>query len=154
MIRHAQFIWICQPQIQVLGVALPEEMFFRGYILGRLRSAFVPRRRLLGVPFGVAHVLSALLFAVLALLNRRSASGDPLRLAGLQNAAAALWLVAPCTQLFQDQRPDDSVDLAIGTEFNELAHSDDIEAMLASLKPDATQPADTSLLPKIHNGAC
>ena len=57
-------------------------------------------------------------------------------------------------QLFQDQRPDDSVDLAIGTEFNELAHSDDIEAMLASLKPDATQPADTSLLPKIHSGTC
>lgn len=71
-----------------------------------------------------------------------------------KSAAAALWLVAPCTQLFQDQRPDDSVDLAIGTEFNELAHSDDIEAMLASLKPDATQPADTSLLPKIHSGTC
>ncbi|KAB7758201.1 hypothetical protein A5630_02765 [Mycolicibacterium mucogenicum] len=71
-----------------------------------------------------------------------------------KSAAAALWLVAPCTQLFQDQRPDDSVDLAIGTEFNELAHSDDIEAMLASLKPDATQPADTSLLPKIHSATC
>lgn len=69
-------------------------------------------------------------------------------------AAAAVWLVAPCTQLFQDQRPDDTVDLAIGTEFNQLSHNDDIDAMLASLKPDATAPADPALLPKIHTGTC
>jgi hypothetical protein len=69
-------------------------------------------------------------------------------------AAAAVWLVAPCTQLFQDQRPDDSVDLAIGTEFNQLSHNDDIDAMLASLRPDATAPADSGLLPKIHTGTC
>ena len=61
-------------------------------------------------------------------------------------AAAAVWLVAPCTELFQDQRPDDTVDLAIGTEFTELTHSDDIDAMLASLRPDATQPPIPSLL--------
>jgi LytR cell envelope-related transcriptional attenuator len=36
-------------------------------------------------------------------------------------AAAAVWLVAPCVELFQDQRGDDSVDLAIGTEFTALA---------------------------------
>ena len=35
-------------------------------------------------------------------------------------AAAAVWLVAPCTELFQDERSDDTVDLAIGTEFTEL----------------------------------
>jgi hypothetical protein len=69
-------------------------------------------------------------------------------------AAAAVWLVAPCTELFQDQRGDDTVDLAIGTEFTELTHSDDIDAVLASLRPDATQPADPSLLKKIHTGAC
>ena len=69
-------------------------------------------------------------------------------------AAAAVWLVAPCTQLFQDQRPDDSVDLAIGTEFNQLSHNDEIDAMLASLRPDATAPADAGLLPKIHTGTC
>jgi hypothetical protein len=69
-------------------------------------------------------------------------------------AAAAVWLVAPCTELFQDQRPDDIVDLAIGTEFTELSHSDDIEAVLASLRPDATQPADSALLSKIHTGTC
>src|SRR5262245_7654980 len=48
-------------------------------------------------------------------------------------AAAAVWLVAPCTELYQDQRNDDTVDLAIGTEFTELAHSDDVDAVLASL---------------------
>jgi hypothetical protein len=56
--------------------------------------------------------------------------------------------------LFQDQRPDDTVDLAIGTEFTELATSDDIEAVLASLRPDATAPADSALLSKIHTAAC
>ena len=69
-------------------------------------------------------------------------------------AAAAVWLVAPCTELFQDQRPDDTVDLAIGTEFTALSHSDDIDAMLASLRPDATKPADASLLSKIHSAGC
>lgn len=69
-------------------------------------------------------------------------------------AAAAVWLVAPCTELFQDQRTDDSVDLAIGTEFTEFSHNDDIDAMLASLRPDATQPPDPALLRRIHSAAC
>jgi LytR cell envelope-related transcriptional attenuator len=69
-------------------------------------------------------------------------------------AAAALWLVAPCTELYQDQRGDDTVDLAIGTDFGDLSHNDDTDAVLASLRPDATQPADSSLLSKVHAGAC
>jgi hypothetical protein len=69
-------------------------------------------------------------------------------------AAAALWLVAPCTELYQDQRGDDTVDLAIGTDFTDVTHNDDIDAVLASLKPDATQPADPALLKKIHSAAC
>jgi LytR cell envelope-related transcriptional attenuator len=69
-------------------------------------------------------------------------------------AAAAVWLVAPCTELFQDQRTDDTVDLAIGTEFTELTHSDDIDAVLASLRPEATQAADPTLLEKIHTAGC
>ncbi len=69
-------------------------------------------------------------------------------------AAAALWLVAPCTELFQDQRPDDTVDLAIGTEFSDVGHNDDIDAVLASLRPDATQPADPALIKKVHSAGC
>jgi len=68
--------------------------------------------------------------------------------------AAAVWLVAPCVELYQDDRTDDSVDLALGTDFTTLAHSDDIEAVLAGLQPDATEPADSALLSKIHNGTC
>jgi hypothetical protein len=69
-------------------------------------------------------------------------------------AAAAVWLVAPCAELFQDQRTDAGVDLAIGTQFSQLSHSDDIDAVLASLRPDATRAADPSLLSKIHTGTC
>ncbi|MDT5011507.1 MAG: hypothetical protein QOH57_3124 [Mycobacterium sp.] len=73
---------------------------------------------------------------------------------GGQAAAAAVWLVAPCVELYQDQRNDDTVDLALGSEFKTLTHSDDIDAMLASLRPEATAPPDLSLLPKIHTSAC
>ena len=69
-------------------------------------------------------------------------------------AAATVWLVAPCVELFQDQRPDNTVDLAIGTDFTELARSDDTEAVLSSLRPEATQPADPTLISKIHSSAC
>ncbi|WP_343601962.1 envelope integrity protein Cei [Mycobacterium sp.] len=70
-----------------------------------------------------------------------------------QATAAAVWLVVPCAELFHDDRADDSVDLALGTEFSGLAHSDDIDAVLAGLRPDA-EPADSALLQKIHAGSC
>lgn len=69
-------------------------------------------------------------------------------------AAAAVWVVAPCTELFQDDRQDATVDLAIGTDFSEIATGDDIQAVLASLRPDATQPTDGTLLNKIHTAGC
>lgn len=71
-----------------------------------------------------------------------------------QATAAAVWLVAPCTELFNDNRADDSVDLAVGTEFTSLAHNDDVDAVLASLKPGATEPSDPTLLQKIHSSSC
>ena len=71
-----------------------------------------------------------------------------------QATAAAVWLVAPCTELFNDNRADDSVDLSLGTEFSALAHNDNIDAVLASLRPDATQAADPALLKEIHTAAC
>ena len=55
-------------------------------------------------------------------------------------AAAAVWLVAPCTELFQDQRTDDTVDLAIGTEFTELSRSDDIDACLPACARTRRRP--------------
>lgn len=71
-----------------------------------------------------------------------------------QPAAAAVWLVAPCTELFQDDRTDESVDLALGTDFTTLAHSDDVDAVLASLRPGASGPPDSALLSKIHANSC
>ncbi len=71
-----------------------------------------------------------------------------------QASAAAVWLVAPCTELFNDSRADDSVDLALGTDFTALAHNDDIDAVLATLRPGATEPSDPALLTKIHASSC
>lgn len=71
-----------------------------------------------------------------------------------QATAAAVWLVAPCMELFNDNRADDSVDLALGTDFTALAHNDDIDAVLATLRPGATEPSDPTLLTKIHSSSC
>jgi pimeloyl-ACP methyl ester carboxylesterase len=71
-----------------------------------------------------------------------------------QATAATVWLVAPCMELFNDSRSDDSVDLSLGTDFTALAHNDDIDAVLATLKPGATEPSDPALLAKIHASSC
>jgi hypothetical protein len=71
-----------------------------------------------------------------------------------QATAASVWLVAPCTELFNDNRADDTVDLAVGTEFTALAHNDDIDAVLATLRPGATEPSDPALLARIHSSSC
>lgn len=49
---------------QLIVVALPEELFFRGYLLARLEEVFPARRRLLGGGVGLALLVSALLFAL------------------------------------------------------------------------------------------
>ncbi|QUR67080.1 envelope integrity protein Cei [Mycobacterium spongiae] len=71
-----------------------------------------------------------------------------------QATAAALWLVAPCTELFRDNRADDSVDLALGTDFTTLSHNDDIDAVLASLRPGSAEPIDPELVSIIHASSC
>ncbi|OMC13843.1 MULTISPECIES: envelope integrity protein Cei [unclassified Mycobacterium] len=71
-----------------------------------------------------------------------------------QAAAAAVWLVAPCTELFNDNRADETVDLAVGTDFSGLAHNDDIDTVLAGLRPGAPDASDPALLQKIHASSC
>lgn len=49
---------------QVVMIALPEEFFFRGYLLGRFNQVFGKSRRLLGVAVGPGLILVSLIFAV------------------------------------------------------------------------------------------
>jgi membrane protease YdiL (CAAX protease family) len=49
---------------QLVVVALPEELFFRGYVQGRLEDALPAQRKLFGAPFGWAIVIQAALFGV------------------------------------------------------------------------------------------
>ncbi len=49
---------------QVIVVALPEELFFRGYLQGRLEDAWPPRWRLLGAKLGGAWLVSSALFGL------------------------------------------------------------------------------------------
>jgi membrane protease YdiL (CAAX protease family) len=49
---------------QTFVVALPEEFFFRGYMLSRLKDAWPPHRKVLGVPIGRAFFVTAALFAL------------------------------------------------------------------------------------------
>ncbi len=54
---------------QLVAVGLPEELFFRGYLLLRLEEALPPRRRFLGGGLGLALVLSAAIFALAHVLG-------------------------------------------------------------------------------------
>jgi len=63
--------------VQLVVVALPEELFFRGMLLGLLEQRFPPARRVLGGGIGLALVLSSLAFAMIHLPK----DGDPRALA-------------------------------------------------------------------------
>jgi membrane protease YdiL (CAAX protease family) len=62
---------------QMLVVALPEELFFRGFLLTMLERRFPPKRRWMGGGVGLALVLSAAAFAIIHLPK----DGDPRALA-------------------------------------------------------------------------
>lgn len=64
LVPHSAFASYLMTQLVV--VALPEEMFFRGYLQGRLEDAFPVKRRLLGADVSPgAMLLQAGFFAVL-----------------------------------------------------------------------------------------
>ena len=74
--------------VQIAAVALPEELLFRGFVLTRLRVLWPPQRKLLGVPFGLAHVGSAARFAVVHLV----AVPAPFRLAVFFPGLLFAWI--------------------------------------------------------------
>ncbi|WP_206488307.1 envelope integrity protein Cei [Rhodococcus sp. KRD162] len=73
-------------------------------------------------------------------------------------AASAVWLVAPCAELIEDSRTDDTVDLALGTYFSEIQPSDDAEEVLRTLAATAPgappQPLDSDLLAAARQARC
>lgn len=63
--------------IQLIVVALPEELFFRGFLLGLLEQRFPPKRRWLGGGIGLALLLTSIAFALIHLPK----AGDPRNIA-------------------------------------------------------------------------
>jgi membrane protease YdiL (CAAX protease family) len=50
--------------VQLIVVAIPEELFFRGYLMERLERVWPPTRRIAGANVGWALIVSSLLFAL------------------------------------------------------------------------------------------
>jgi membrane protease YdiL (CAAX protease family) len=75
---------------QLVVVAIPEELFFRGYLLARLEAVWPPRRRLLGAPVGRALLVSSGLFA----LGHLVVTPHPQRLAVFFPALLFGWMWA------------------------------------------------------------
>ena len=74
--------------VQMIVVALPEELFFRGFLLHLLELRFPPKRRILGGGVGLALVLSAAAFALIHLPK----DGDPRALATFFPALLFGWM--------------------------------------------------------------
>ncbi len=75
---------------EVLVVALPEEFFFRGYLMSRLEQVWPPRRRLWGAGVGLSLWASAALFA----LSHLAVQGSPTTLAVFFPGLVFGWLRA------------------------------------------------------------
>ena len=74
--------------VQLVVVALPEELFFRGFLLKLLEEKWPPKRRILGGGVGLALVLSAAAFALIHLPK----DGDPRALATFFPALLFGWM--------------------------------------------------------------
>ncbi len=70
-----------------LGVALPEETFYRGYVQPRLERRWPARLHVLGTPLGRAAVVTAALFA----LGHFLGEWNPLRLGPFLPALVFAW---------------------------------------------------------------
>jgi membrane protease YdiL (CAAX protease family) len=74
----------------LLVTALPEEVFYRGYLMGRLDDIFTKRKKVLGVELGLGWIIQAVLFAAGHFL----VDFNPGRLAVFFPALAFGWLKA------------------------------------------------------------
>jgi membrane protease YdiL (CAAX protease family) len=76
--------------VHLIAIALPEEVFYRGYVMGRLDDVFAGRVRLLGAKVGWALPIQAVLFAA----GHYLVDFNPGRLAVFFPALAFGWLKA------------------------------------------------------------
>ncbi|TDZ85907.1 hypothetical protein DE4585_01230 [Mycobacteroides salmoniphilum] len=66
--------------------------------------------------------------------------------------ALTLSLVAPCVEFIEDKRSDNSVDLALGSEFTELASGNAVTSALNSLK--SGNQANSDFILKARQSTC
>ncbi|WP_067707924.1 envelope integrity protein Cei [Nocardia yamanashiensis] len=72
-------------------------------------------------------------------------------------AAAAVQLVAPCAELIEDKREDNTVDFVLGSLFRDIRPSTDAEEVLRALKnpaPGTTPAIDPKLLEAARHAKC
>ena len=74
--------------VELFAIALPEEVFHRGYLMSALEELWPPRRRILGAKIGLAAVVASVLFAVGHLVGMAEAA----RLATFFPALVFSWL--------------------------------------------------------------
>jgi membrane protease YdiL (CAAX protease family) len=92
------FVWPAVPPVdafltQVLGIAMPEEMFYRGYAQTALDDASKWRVTVLGASVGVGLLLSSAVFA----LGHFATTADPARLSVFFPSLVFGWLRARTT---------------------------------------------------------
>lgn len=85
--------------VEVFAIALPEEVFHRGYLMSALEERWPPRVRILGAPLGLAAVLASLMFAVghlvgMAELARLATFFPSLLFSWLWRRSGSLWAPA------------------------------------------------------------
>ncbi len=85
--------------LEVFAIALPEEVFHRGFLMSALEERYPPSVRILGVLLGRAAVLSSLLFAVghlvgMAQVSRLLTFFPSLAFSWLWRRSGSLWAPA------------------------------------------------------------
>jgi membrane protease YdiL (CAAX protease family) len=94
---HGRFHFMMKPAVavndalgQLIIIALPEEVFYRGYLQTRLDDVWSPRLRILGASVGPGLVVTSVVFALGHLATQR----DPARLAVFFPSLLFGWLRA------------------------------------------------------------
>lgn len=96
---YGGFGWMYEILVGLFAVALAEEVFHRGYLMSALEDHWPAKRKIFGVPFGIAAVLSSLLFALghllaMAQLGRLATFFPALVFAWLWRRSGSLWAPA------------------------------------------------------------